>query len=415
MRKFIYLPLVLSIFTSVACSQVTVDVTKEKQLIKAIGQFTKANEKKWDDFGKMMSSFSDMALAQRSERLRNNSFIQAFDTFTQQNETRYAAVRSGKFAQYAPPPSALLALNWDTTGQASPYSMISHMDLFSVAFVRTLDPSVIAQITTSIVTAEILTGLSSENGPRDYYRVRDLFGTRVYTRPLAGNTWQVWAADRSLAISFLFDTGQGTVSAVSHTALNDPAFAKIQWPHSIAKPASEAVRLTDDIEYRIWNSYPEAGYDGDSYYDYRQARKERVTNFLQSQNERYKKAREEQLRMLDQPPAIPSNYKELTTTEDDLLHYSDSAYNAATVLFPQQWGTIIGIAAISYFEMDTKAYAERVQRNAMFGSDNYARRLNDNEWEVWTISASDASSCIWNIRSGYARKARYWVQKEEGS
>jgi hypothetical protein len=415
MRAPVYLAFVLSIFNTVACSQAPKDVAEEKPLIKAIDQFTNANGEQWNDFEKMMTSSSILVLAQRLEEFNNNPFIKAFNTFTQENTNRYAAVRAAKFAQYATPPPALLALNWDTTGQSSPVSYISHINLFSVVFIRTFDPSMIAQITNSFVASELLTGLTSEYRSRDYYRARDLFGTRVYTRLLTGNIWQVWAADRSLAISFQFDAGKGIVSAVSHTALHDPALVKIQWTHSIAKPANETARLMDDIFYQIWSSYPANGYDGDSYDDYQQSRKELATNFLQSQNGRYETAREEQLRTLDQPPAQLTNFKELTTAEDDLLHNSDSTYNAATVLFPQQWGTIIGISAVTYFQMDTKAYAKRVQRNAIFGSNTYARRLNDNEWEVWTISAEDASSCIWNIRSGYAKKARYWVLEEKRS
>jgi hypothetical protein len=171
----------------------------------------------------------------------------------------------------------------------------------------------------------------------------------------------------------------------------------------------------DDVQYQMWSNYPANGYNGDSYYVYQKSREDRVTNYLQSQNDRYRKAREEQLVLLDPPPGQLTNFKELTTAEDDLLHNSDSSYNAATILFPQQWGTIIGIAAVSYFQMGVETYTKRVQRNAIFGSGTYARRLNDNEWEVWTINALDASSCIWNIRSGYARNARYWVRKEEGS
>ncbi|PWV56322.1 hypothetical protein [Chitinophaga sp. S165] len=412
MRAFIYLPFVLSIFTTVARSQHT--NTDGKQLVKSIDSFTKKNFYKWLEFEEMTASHIDNGAATKFDSFRNNSFVKAFTTFTEQQATHYAAVRSSKFAQYAAPPPALLALKWDTTGQQSPGSTISHMDLFAVAFIRTFDPSTIAQITNSLVTADMFTD-SSRDKMFAYYSKRDLFGIRIYARPIDNNNWQVWAADHFMALSFRFDAANGIVSAVSHTYMDDPAYAKIQWPPSVAKPANETERLRQDILTEIWNSYPANAVEGNSYYAYRDIRNEQVTKFHNRQLARYKPAREEQLRLLDAPPAELTNYKELTAPEDNLLQHSDSTYNAATLLYAEQWMQTLAIAAVSYFQIDTKIFAKRVQRNAISGSKTYARRLNDNEWEIMTISARDASSCIWNIKTGYARNGRYWVSKEPGA
>ncbi len=411
MRAFIYLPFILSIFTTVACSQHKVN--DEKELVKAIDSFSKKNFDKWLEFEEMTASHIDSG-APQFESVRNNSFVKTFRIFTEQQAIHYAAVRSAKFAQYAAPPAALLALKWDTSGQQSPGSTISHMDLFAVVFIRTFDPSTITQITNSLVTADMFTNLSRDK-MYDYYSKKDLFGMRIYARPLDNNKWQVWAADHFMALSFRFDAANGIVSAVSHTYMDDPAYAKIHWPPSVAKPANETERLRADILTNIWNSYPANAVEGDSYYAYRKIRNEQLTKFHNSQVARYKPAREEQLRLLEPPPADLTNYKELTTAEDNLLEHSDSSYNAATLLYAEQWSQILAIAAVTYYQISTKTFAKRVQRNAILGSKTYARQLNDNEWEILTISARDANSCIWNIKTGYARNGRYWVSKEPGA
>jgi hypothetical protein len=161
----------------------------------------------------------------------------------------------------------------------------------------------------------------------------------------------------------------------------------------------------------MWESYPEAGYNDDRYYAYAHLRRVKLTDFLDNNRERYKSAREYQLRLLTQAPPRLLNFKELTTAEDNILQNSDSIYNAAVFLYPEQWATIIRMSAVSYLHLNAKDYGKRVLRSSIFGSSNYARRLNDNEWEVWNVSALDATSYIWDIRSGHAGKVRYWIRQ----
>lgn len=413
MKKTIYLTLILGTMAAAACSQSTNDAAAEKELSKAINVFTAANMGKWDDFEKRMNNLQDSAIEQRTDGLRNDPFIKAFNTFTQQNGNRYAAVRSAKFAQFGPPPPALLALKWDTLNTQSPGSMISYLELFSIGFMRTFDPSLIAQLTNAFLTTELFPDMSSREKILHYYRTRDLFGSLVYTRPVAGDIWQIWAADRSLAVSFRFDVRKGIASAVSHTKMNDPAYAQIQWPHSIVKPADETTRLMDNLTWQIWNSYPGPSFDSERYNEYKQLRNRELVKYFENNRAKYRPVREQQLRLLEQPPARLTGFKELTTAEDDILVYTDSSYYASTVLYPQQWGTVIATAATSYFEVSTAEFSRRLQRNGIFGSTSYARQLNDNEWEVWIVNTMDAASCIWDLRSGYIRKARYWI-KEDG-
>jgi hypothetical protein len=412
MKRFIYLVFMWTMVTCLAHAQIAKDATEEKELQKDIDAFTSANAAKWEELERTMTHLSDSAIVQRAERFANNPFIKAFNTFTQQNADRYAAVRSAKFAQYGPPPPALLTLSWDTTSLRSPRKVIGHIELFSVIFLRSFDPSMIAQVANSLFTVEILSEKPFSDRLMNYYHTRDLFGMRTYVKRLNNDIWQVWSADRSFAVSFRFDVRTGIVSAASRTKIDDPAYAKIQWPHSIVKPATEAIKLSDDIIQQMWGNYPEGGYDEDNYNLYAALRRGKLDSFLNNNRERYKSARAYQLRSLKPPPALHANFKELTTEEDGLLQYADSTYNAAVFLYPEQWATIIRMSAVSYLQLDAKDYAKRVQRIAIFGASSYARQLNDNEWEVWNISALDATCHIWNIRSGYTRNVRYWIRQE---
>lgn len=412
MKRLIYLAFIWSMTTCVAHAQISKDATAEKELLKSIDTFTSANAGKWEDLEKTMNGLSDSAIIQRAERFGSNPFIKAFNIFAQQNADKYAAVRVAKFVQYGPPPPALLALKWDTTSLRSRRTVIGHIDLFSVIFLRAFDPSMIAQIANSLFTVQILSEAPFRDKIMDYYHKRDLFGMRTYVRPITGDIWQVWSADRSFAVAFRFDVKTGVVSAASRTKIDDPAYAKIQWPRSIVKPATEAIRLSDDIVQQMWENYPEAGYNEENYRQHAHLRREKLAGFLDNNRERYKSAREHTLRSLEQPPALLTSFKELTTEDDDILQYSDSTYNATVFLYPEQWATIIRMSAVSYLQLNAKDYSKRVQRSAIFGSSSYARQLNDHEWEVWNISTLDAACYIWDIGSGHVRKARYWVRQE---
>ncbi|SHN41031.1 hypothetical protein [Chitinophaga sp. CF418] len=418
MKKIVYLTFIWCIITGVVYSQTAQDATEEKELLKAIDVFTNANHQHWYDLEKLMNSLPDSEIVQRTEKFRNAAFIKAFNIFSQTNGDKYAAVRSAKFAQYAPPPPALLALDWDTTSLRTPGSLTANIDLFSLVLLRTFDPTMTAQIAGSMFTMAIFSDSTLQHNALRYYRTKGLYGTLVYTRHLSGDLWQVWAADHILAVSFRYDVRLGIITAPSRTKLEDPAYTKLQWPHSIAKPADETVRLTDDLAQSIWDSYPATGYENeDSYFHYRQLQTVKLAAFLNDNRSRYRAAREHELHSLAQPPAPAtlSGFKELTTAEDDITPYRDSVYNAATFLYPRQWAAAIQMAALSYFQLNTKDYARRVQHNAIFGLNSYARRLNDNEWEVWNVGALDACCYVWDLMSGHISKVRYWVREETKS
>ncbi|PSL34449.1 hypothetical protein [Chitinophaga ginsengisoli] len=412
-KKIVSLTFICSLLTCVAYSQTT---KEEKELLNAVDRFTNANKQNWNDLEKLMNSLPDDEIAQRTEKFRNAVFIKSFNVFNQANGDKYAAVRTAKFAQYAPPPPALLALDWDTSSLRAPNSLTGNIDLFSVILLRTFDPTLTAQIANSMFAITIFSDSTLQPMALRYYRVKGMYGMQLYTRHLSGDYWQVWAADHILAVSFRYDVRRGIISAPSRTKLDDPAYARIQWPHSIEKPANETVRLMDDLLQSIWDSYPATGYDNeDHYFRYRQLQTAKLAAFLSSNRGRYRIAIEQELRSLEQPPATLTGFKELTTAEDDIVPYRDSAYNAATFLYPRQWATAIQMAALSYLQLDPKDYGRRVQHNAIFGLNSYARRLNDDEWEVWNIGALDACSYIWDLRSGHVNKARYWVREEPAS
>ncbi|MCF6405510.1 hypothetical protein L3C95_21580 [Chitinophaga filiformis] len=412
MRKIVCLTVIWTMITGMVYSQTT-KATEEKELLKSIDLFTNTNRQSWYELEKMMSSLPDSEIVQRTEKFRNAAFIKAFNSFSQSNGDKYAAVRSAKFVQHAPPPPALLALDWDTTSLRDPRSLTSNIDLFAVVLLRTFDPTMTAQIANSMFTVAMFSDSTLQQHALRYYRTKGLYGMQVYTQHLSGDSWQVWAADHLLAVSFRYDVRRGIITAASRTRLDDPAYLKIQWPHSIAKPANKTIHLMDDLLQSIWDSYPATGYTNeDSYYRNRQLQTVKLAAFLNNNRARYRTAREQELRSLEQPPASLPGFKELTGAEDDITPYRDSIYNAATILYPHQWASAIQMAALSYFELNGKDYARRVQHNAIFGVNSYARRLNDNEWEVWNVGALDASCYIWDLRSGHVSKVRYWLRED---
>jgi hypothetical protein len=416
MRKIVSLTLIWIMISGTTYSQTSKDATEEKALLKAVDQFTNANRQNWDDLEQLMNSLPESEIVQRTEKFRNAAFIRAFDSFNQANGDKYAAVRTAKFLQYAPPPPALLALDWDTTSLRAPNSLTGNIDLFSVILLRTFDPALTAQIANSMFAITIFSDSSLQSRALRYYRVKGMYGMRLYTRHLSGDYWQVWAADHTLAVSFRYDVRRGIISAPGRTQMDDPAYTKIQWPRSIAKPANETVRLMDDLLQLIWDSCPATGYKNeDNYFRERQLQTVKLAAFLSSNRGRYKTAIEQELRSLEQPPVTLTGFKELTTAEDDITPYRDSTYNAAIFLYPLQWASAIQMAALSYFQLNAKDYARKVQHNALFGLNSYARRLSDDEWEVWNVGTLDASSYIWDLRSGHVSKIRYWVREETRS
>jgi len=415
MTKRVGLTIILSMITGLVYSQ-AVKTTEEKELLKKIDVFTNTNRQGWYDLETLMNSLPDSEIVQRTEKFRNAPFIKAFNSFAQANGDQYAAVRMSKFAQYAPPPAALLALDWDTTSLRNAGSLTGNIDLFSVALLRTFDPAMTAQIANSMFAAAIFSDSTLQEHALRYYRTKGLYGMQVYTQLLSGDLWQVWAADRTLAVSFRYDLRRGIISAPSRTKLDDPAYTKIIWSRSIVKPADETIQLMDDLLQSIWNSYPASGYGSDDLlYVHRQQQTEKLAAFLSSNRRRYKAAREQELRSLAPPPPALTGFRELTTTADDITPYRDSAYNAATLLYPHQWGSAIQMAALPYFEISAKDYARRVQYNAIFGVNSYARRLKENEWEVWVVGTLDACTYIWDLSSGHISKPRYWVREEAGT
>lgn len=407
MQKAVYLLLLWSMISPRAFSQ----NKEEQELIQKADNFITANKDQWNDLNKQMDAQSDTATQGRALSFRIHPFYKAFKTFIEKNAALYATARTARLSQYAPPPPALTALSWHKASSLSGDN--GSLDLLSVTFIRSFEPSVPVYLVYGILMPAITASTyATIEEVQNYYRKRDLFGTRIYAMPSAGDDWQIWAADRSFALTFHFNAGNGILSDIQYSLPNDPSYASISWTDHVIKQSDEATRLSADMVQVIWNIYPGKSYDPLNYTAYTEQRNEALQHFYQQNHQRFITVRENYLKALDKPLADLPGYRELTKPGDQIMQHADTTYPASTYLYPSQWEIAIKIAAGQYFELSTADIAKRVQYDALYGSRHYAKQSEAHEWEVWTISNTSAVCYVWNTDTGHIRGVRYWTKAD---
>ncbi len=184
------------------------------------------------------------------------------------------------------------------------------------------------------------------SGMKSHYMARDRYGMRLYTRRITPSRWQVWAADRSMAITFIFHSNTGIVQPIARTTIGDPAYARIKWPPSPVHFYEKSDELASLVFTELWESYRPA--DTLETAGFRERRRAIFHNFRTKHAIQYQAAIRQQLVRLEPPPAMPAGYRERTKSEDNMLAYSDSVMNAAVNLTPAQWASSLEAAAFPY-------------------------------------------------------------------
>lgn len=377
----------------------------EKDLQQKIDLFMRSNKSALSSFEKAIETYPDSAGAKRNEFIRSSPFIKSLQTFFQQQEGNYANVRSHKFSQFLPPPVALLELHWDSV---SLHELIVS-DLFTIVFVRAVDPGVIEQILHGLMIGELSSQLSQQELV-GYYRTRSLFGDRIYTKHLSGDEWQVWSADRMLAVTFRINVRNGRISGIARTDARDTGYQQIQLPSSLAHATDNMVKLQEEIRQINWDSYPDKDFDPTYYSSYLQQRNESLYQFFEKNRTRYKTVREEQLRSLKPPPQLPQGFKDLVPTDLELINERDVNYISSTILSPSACETSIITATSSQGLMERKDIAKSVQHMSIFGVSRYARKLSGEEWEITAVGPEEIITYHWDISSGRISNIHYWVK-----
>lgn len=385
------------------------NVSAEIKMIASIDRFILSERNNFHAYEQMLEEMAHAADSVRYIRYPSNGFVQAFRKFTHDHAEEYTQLRSARFSQYAPPPPALLRLGWDSAGVTKDVAQIAgHFDMLAPAFMRTFEPFTLAQVLVGMMTSSAYE--ENHDAQKPHFVTRDAYGTRIYTQRQSPGVWQVWAADRRMAITFRVHVATGILEPLARTRIGDSAYESIAWPQSPVKYWTEAEALHAEISAVLWKSYrPEDVQDTQTSAG-RDYRNSRLWQFRTMHSSRYQSAIRQQLSLLETPRELPAGFRERTRPGTDLLAYSDSILNTAVNVTPAQWGTTLEAAAFPLLDMN-KGVMKLVMRNGYFPVHRYARRLNDAEWAVMIIQETTAIAFTWNIASGKVRDARYWVME----
>ncbi|OQP49795.1 hypothetical protein A4H97_28320 [Niastella yeongjuensis] len=370
---------------------------QETDVRRKANAFMKAHQAAWED---LSLQFFDTTMI---KRFREHPFYIAYSRFLKDNGNEYLALRTARFRQYNPPPAALKAFAW-----RNPRGMEEigeNADLMSLAFLRSFDPGMPAQI----VMNTMVPFITADNYlPIDdvmkYYRKRAAFGTLLYTEPVAGDVWQVWCADRSYVFHFTFDLRDGRLGKMQYAVVQP-----IEWPASVVKPLDEATGLWADGMRTLWDHYQ--SYDLEKETRYMTHRSEIAGIFYQQNQARFVAARTAQLKTFLKPrPALDSGFKETTQPGDNILQNVDTVFNACSFIYPEQWESAIEVAAGGYLNLPVKDRAMRLQHKGMFGIERYVQQAGDDQYEIWTVSDNDVVHYVWDLRTGRVNNVRYWIK-----
>lgn len=386
---------------------------KEKQLVKKVDGFMATWRDKWIDLEKKIDEQPDSATAGRIKAYQTHPFFKAYNGFIEENGKEYIAVRTRFYEQYAPPPEALLQLSWQKPEWTLAEEEQTNLTLLSLAFLRTFDPLAVSNTAYNIILPNLMsTHHFGIDEAQKIYGIRERYGVNLYAKKISDTVWQAWAADRLWAVSFHFNIRTGMLFEIRHTTPGDPKYAAIQWPESLVKPVTESNHLWADLTKVLWNSYSgNKAYDSLPYNYHKAMYKKQIEDFSKQQHGRYVKVRRQSLEQLDNSTPDLSAYNELTTPEDNVLRDEDTSFFVNYYFDHSQWESSIANAASLYFKAGEKEIIRRIQYNIFFPATHYARKLNNDEWEVWSLNDTDAVYYIWNINTGQVRQTRYWVKK----
>ncbi|WP_423737539.1 hypothetical protein [Chitinophaga caseinilytica] len=379
---------------------------QEKSVIATIDRFIESQRENYYAYENMLEKVAAAPDSVRFQQYRNDAFVVALRNFFGDHAEEYTQLRYVRFAMYAPPPQGLLRIKWDSAGVRKDIAeMEGNFDLLTPAFFRVFDPHALAQIVFGFMTMSAYD--ENPSGRKSHLAARAWYGMRIYTKRMTPAVWQVWAADRMMAFTFQFDLATGMVQPIARTRLRDPAYAKITWTPTPAHFSESADHLLADAFTEIWNSYrPGASIESRADLEKKQTM---LRNFRTANAQRYRAAIQQQLGRLEAPPAMPAAFRERTKPGDALLQYADSVLHSAINVFPAQWAPAIDAAAFPFFEMN-RNLLKVVVRNGYFPAHQYARKINDLEWEVMVVQEMSATVFTWNIGSGMVSHVRYWVK-----
>lgn len=315
------------------------------------------------------------------DTLQHHPLINALNDFFVKNGDLFAKVRKQRFAQYAPPPAGLENMKWHAQEDTD-------LGMMSIVFLRSFEPNMPAQLVYNILIPTVAAAnyLTAEE-VNNWYRQRTISGYMVYTKPLSDSTWQVWSADRTMAVTFVFNTRNGSLAKLQYTMPKDPAYAVIKWPKSMVKPMDEPAAISAEILQTMWEHQQPVG------------------AYLRQHEARMKKAREEQLRPDIRSFTAPATgYKEII---NDKGLGQDSL--TLTYIYPSNWDMMvqnIGVWGDSAMQM-----ARRNEINRLIGYTRYVKQLDGDNWEVYTAHDTDLVYYIWNTRTGKIDKPRLWIKE----
>lgn len=408
MKHYFFLVLGFSIIAIHSFCQ----TAQEKALMHKADAFITAHRADWDSMEVVIDKLTDNASGRKQRSIiEKQPFFIAYKKFLAENKAALIAARTVRLKQYAAPPQPLFQLNWQTPSSWSDEE--NNTDLLAISWLRNFDPAFPAYMAYSIITPSLhaQTNTSIEEA-RNLYKIRDLYSIRLYTRQVTDTVWQVWAADRCIAVTFRFNVYNGAVSAIQYALPPAAAWAVIQWPPSSIAPADSAQQLTTGLSDIKWQSYSGVC-SAEAASRHLPQRNQSLLQYYRQHQQQFIRMRTSQLQQLKQEAPALTGYQERPPEQGGPLAYVDTTFYAMAFIRPDNWASVISASSAYLLSEDARTIAKLIQRNHLFPSSGYARRLNEQEWEVWTVNESDAVFYIWNIYSGAIHTIHYYVRKNQ--
>lgn len=387
----------------------------EKALTQKANTFITTQKAEWLLLEQAVTQMPDNTPdAKQKAFYQKQPFYQAYQTFLHENGAAYAAARKAQLLQYAPPPEGLQQLTWQQPEWYAGESEAVGMDMIALAFLRSYNPVEITQLAWNLVTPSFFAATNTPlTEAQNLYHLRDLYGTRLYTKPLNDSVWQLWSADRSMAVTFRCDIRNAVITAVRYSLPGDPAFAAIVWPPSVIQPADSTTRLSAVLWEALWKNYPGSTYQPEAYAQNLMQRNQVLNSFTHEHLPEIMSIRKQLLQQLPATRPALSGYKPHPLETAQLLQHADTALYAACFMQPQHWAAVIAASAAYLHEADPKTIAMLIQRNAIFPTTCYAKQINNEEWEVLVNRETDAISYTWNINTGHIARIIYLTKPQK--
>ncbi|UYQ91777.1 hypothetical protein MKQ68_16945 [Chitinophaga horti] len=406
MHRIYTLIAVCALFSLQACSRQE-DNRDEKELTAKVDQFMEDHRKEWDAFENIIADVpgDSASAAANADRFRQQPFYKSYQAFLKDNNGLYTKIRTARLEQYAPSPAALKSVKWHTPGWLEKDK--ATFDVISLSFLRSWEPFGPGQTIFNM----ILPGLAAENyytaeEINGYYRAREIFAFQVYAEPAGEGKYQVWLADRTMAITFLLQLSDYTVRDIRYTQPKDPAYANIQWTASVVKPLDETSKMAGEMRQLMWENYK--SFDPAQYAMYETQRNITLQAYYNKHQEQFKRIRETQLEQAKQGSPSFVGYSEKTKA-DEVVN-AQGGYGGQAFLQPGDWMNVVYNTTGAFFDEDPAKIGLRLARNAMFKTVTYAKKLEDDRWEVHIVSDTDIVGYIWDLDTGNISSPRYWLK-----